>query len=134
MDAPMNTTDAAAASGATVAASGVVTLIYFAVIILCFVALWKIFVKAGKPGWACIIPFYNSYCMFDIAMGNGWLFLLMFIPIVNIIMSIFAMYKLAQAFGKGIGFTLGLIFLSLIFICILAFGDAEYIGPNNQAV
>ncbi len=129
MDAPMNTTDAAVG-----AASGIFWLIYIAVLVLAIVALWKIFVKAGKPGWASIIPFYNYYCMFDIAMGNGWLFLLMFIPIVNIIMSIFVMYKLAQAFGKGIGFTLGLIFLSLIFICILAFGDAEYIGPNNQAV
>jgi len=96
--------------------------------ILGVVALWKIFVKAGEPGWAAIVPFYNAYVLFKITWGNGWLFLLMLIPFVNIVIAIITMVKLAKAFGKGGGFAVGLIFLSIIFYCILAFGDADYVG------
>lgn len=102
-----------------------------AVSIVCIVGLWKVFVKAGKPGWASIVPLYNSYCMFDISWGNGWLFLLTIIPIVNIVVGIIMCIKLAKAFGKGIGFGIGILILSPIFICILGFGSAEYIGPQN---
>ena len=77
------------------------------------------FTKAGKPGWAAIVPFYNLYILFEITWGNGLLFLLMLIPIVNSIVAIITMVKLAKAFGKGGGFAVGLIFLSLIFILIL---------------
>ncbi len=93
-------------------------IISLAVTVLVLVAQWKLFVKAGKPGWACLIPFYNMYCLFDIAWGTGWLFLLQFIPC-------------AKAFGQGTGFGIGLIFLNPIFIAILGFGSAEYIGPQQ---
>lgn len=99
--------------------------------IVCIVGMWKMFAKAGKPGWASLIPLYNSYVMFDIAWGNGWLFLLMLVPIVNIVVGILCLIKLAKAFGKGGGFAVGLIFLSPIFMCILGFGSAEYIGPQK---
>ena len=99
--------------------------------IVCIVGLWKVFVKAGKPGWASIVPLYNSYCMFDISWGNGWLFLLSFVPIVNIVVSVILSIKMAKAFGKGIGFGIGILLLSPIFICILGFGSAEYIGPQD---
>ncbi len=113
------------------AQSPIVGLIYLACLILMIVACWKIFTKAGRPGWASIIPFYNAYVLFDIAWGKGILFLLMFIPIVNIVVSIMLMVKLARAFGKGIGFAIGMILLPMIFYCILGFGDATYIGPQE---
>lgn len=105
-------------------------VILMAILVISFMASWKVFVKAGKPGWAVFVPFYSSYCQFDIAFGNGWLFLLMLVPIVNIVIGIWQCFKLASAFGKGIGFGFGLLFLPLIFEVILGFGDAEYIGPQ----
>ena len=117
---------------ASVAAAGfsmVYSLISLALCIVVIVAWWKIFVKAGKPGWASIIPLYNTYCMFQISFGNGWLFLLCLVPCVNIVMIIIMYVKLAKAFGKSGGFAVGLIFLSFIFLPMLGFGDADYIGP-----
>lgn len=92
------------------------------------VCMWKIFAKAGEPGWACIVPFYNLYVEFKITWGNGLFFLLMLIPGVNAVIGIITMVKLAKVFGKGGGFAVGLIFLSIIFLPILAFGDAQYQG------
>lgn len=108
-------------------------IVCIALVVLIYAGLWKTFVKAGKPGWACIVPFYNAYCLFDIAFGNGWLFLLTFVPCVSFVMMIIAYVKLAKAFGKGGGFAVGLIFLPFIFIPMLGFGDAQYMGvPNAQ--
>ncbi len=90
------------------------------------VALWKLFTKAGKPGWASIIPIYNTIVMIDIAGKPLWWILLMFIPIVNIVISILVMVGLAKNFGRGAGTVVGLIFLPIIFVLILAFGSAEY--------
>ena len=116
---------AAAATGALV----VYEVFVLAITVVVLIAWWKVFVKAGKPGWAAIVPFYNMYCMFDISFGNGWLFLLCFVPCVNVVMMIIMYVKLAQAFGKSGGFAVGLIFLSVIFLPILGFGDAQYNGP-----
>ena len=110
-------------SGATM----VVSLIILAVTIIAF---WKIFTKAGKPGWACIVPIYNLVVEFQIAGMNPWLILLMLVPIANIVVAIMLYINLAKAFGKGTGFAVGLIFLNFIFMLILAFGDAEYVGNN----
>ena len=104
-------------------------LIMLALAVLVLVAWWKVFVKAGKPGWGAIVPFYNTYCMFEITFGNGWLFLLLLVPCVNVVMQIIMYVKLAQAFGKSGGFAVGLIFLPVIFIPMLGFGDAQYYGP-----
>ena len=92
------------------------------------IALWKIFQKAGEPGWAAVIPFYNAYILFKITWGNGWKFLLLLIPIANIVIGIITMVKLAKAFGKSNGFAVGLVLLSSIFMLILAFGNSQYLG------
>ena len=117
------------ASVAVAGFSMVYSLISLAVTVLIIVAWWKVFVKAGKPGWAAIVPLYNMYCMFQITFGNGWLFLLCLVPCVNIVMIIIMYVKLAQAFGKGGGFAVVLIFLPVIFLPMLVFGDADYVGP-----
>ncbi len=118
----------AAAAGVALAGLGVYMVIMLVIAILAIVAYWKIFSKAGEPGWASIVPFYNNYVLFKIAMGNGWLFLLMLVPVVNCVVAIMSIFKLAKAFGKGVGFGFGLLFLAPIFLLILAFGSAEYEG------
>ena len=117
---------AAAASGV----SAVYAILSLAISVLTLVAMWKLFVKAGRAGWKCLIPFYNTYCLYDIAWGNGWLFLLMFVPCVNVVVGIMMLFKLAKAFSQGTGFGFGLLFLNTIFILILGFGSAEYVGPQ----
>ena len=103
-------------------------LFYIAVIAFLLVTLWKVYVKAGKPGWASLIPFYNLLVMLEIVGKPWWYLLLMFIPIVNIVISIMVTLDMAKVFGKGSGFAVGLIFLPFIFYPILAFGDAKYQG------
>ena len=90
--------------------------------------MWKIFSKAGQPGWAAIIPVYNMVVLLQIVKKPIWWILLLIIPFVNIIIGLIVLYRLARVFGKGIGFTLGLIFLSIIFYPILAFGKSTYMG------
>ena len=114
-------------------ASPFMTVVYLAVAVLGIVAMWKIFEKAGEPGWAAIIPFYNLYVLFQITWGSGWKFLLMLIPFANIVIAIITMVKLAKAFGKSGGFAVGLIFLSIIFYCILAFDQSRYLGVPEAA-
>ena len=100
--------------------------------VISIVALWKIFTKAGEKGWKAIIPIYDLYIMFKITWGNGWFFLLMIIPFVNIVIGIITLWKLAKVFGKGVGFFFGLLFLEPIFLLILAFGSAEYVGIQGS--
>jgi len=105
---------------------GIAGIIYIALIVFMIVAMWKIFTKAGKPGWACLIPFYNIFVMIDIAGKPAWYFLMFFIPIANLIFAILIMAGVAQNFGKGGGFVVGMIFLPIIFYPILGFGSATY--------
>jgi hypothetical protein len=105
------------------------SLCYFALIVFVIASIWKVFAKAGQPGWASLIPFYNFYVMLQIAGKPGWWLLLLFIPLVNVIIAIIVAIEIAKAFGKGAGFGLGLAFLGFIFYPILGFGSATYQGP-----
>jgi hypothetical protein len=108
-------------------------LFYMAIIVFAILVQWKIFTKAGKPGWASIIPIYNILVLLEIVGKPWWYLLLLFIPVVNIVILIMVMIALAKVFGKDSGFAVGLIFLSIIFMAILAFGDAKYLGPQAAA-
>ncbi len=103
-------------------------IFYIAVFVFEIIVLWKVFKKAGKPGWASLIPIYNTIVLFQISGMSPWYILLLLVPIANIIVSILLCVNLAKSFGKGGGFAVGLIFLSLIFMAILAFGDAQHQG------
>ncbi len=116
------------ASTATAGFSAGYSVVCLIVAVFAIVCMWKIFTKAGKPGWASIIPIYNTVTLLQIAGMSPWLILLLLIPIVNIVVIILMYINLAKAFGKSGGFAAGLIFLNVIFMGILAFGDAEYIG------
>ncbi len=90
----------------------------------------KIFTKAGKPGWASIVPIYNLVVMMDMIGRPGWWVLLMFVPLVNIVVSIILIMELAVSFGKSKGWGIGmLLFLGFIGIPMLAFGSSTYQGP-----
>src|SRR5207249_10053591 len=103
---------------------------YLAFTILMLAAWWKIFTKAGQPGWACIIPIYNLYVWCKIVGRPWWWILLMLIPFVNLIIAIILLIDLAKSFGKGVGFGIGLLLLGVIFFPILGFGSAQYEGPT----
>lgn len=107
-------------------------ILYVALIVFMIGAHWKIYTKAGEPGWACLVPFYNFYvlCKFC-GVKNWWL---IFIPIANIYILIVSLGALARSFGKDTGFAVGLFFLGIIFYPILGYGDAQYVGPNGLPV
>ena len=111
------------------AAAGVILLIELALVIVIIAGLWKIVVKAGKPGWAAIMPIYNLVVMLEIIGKPIWWILLFFIPCVNIVVSILVAVELAKCFGQGAGFAVGMILLPFVFYPILGFGDSRYRGP-----
>lgn len=119
-------TDSAAALAAALPA----TLVSLVFAVLMIVAMWKIFQKAGEAGWASIIPFYNTFVLFRIAGMNPWLFLLLLIPLVNIVVAIMVSLKLGEAFGKsGLWSFFLLIVFSVIGFLILGFGSDSYRKP-----
>lgn len=102
-------------------------------VVLMIAALWKVFSKAGQPGWAAIIPIVNTYFLIRVAGRSGWWLILMFIPVVNFIIWIILCIDVAKNFGKGTGFGIGLLFLPFIFFLILGFGSAQYQGASTVA-
>lgn len=106
-----------------------VLLLLFVVII---VANWKIYEKAGQPGWASIIPIYNIYVLLKIVGKPTWWLILMLIPVVNLVFAIWTINMLSKSFGKDEGFTVGLLLLGIVFYPILGFGDAQYKGPYGD--
>lgn len=113
------------------AALGVFGIIYFAIFLLIVISLWKIFTKAGEPGWASIVPIYNAIVLLKISGKPWWWLLLLIIPGVNFVIGILAFLGLAKNFGKGGGFAVGLLLLGFIFFPILAFGSARFEGQKG---
>jgi hypothetical protein len=109
--------------------SAVGTIIYLVVLVAVIAGIWRMFQKANQPGWGAIIPIYNYYLMLKVAGRPGWWLILYLIPVVNLIIYIIVMLDIAKAFGKGTGFGIGMIILPFIFMPILGFGDAQYVGP-----
>lgn len=114
-------------------ACGSVFAFLIALVIFVFIiaSIWRVFTKAGQPGWGCLIPFYNIYLMLKIAGKPGWWLIFFFIPVINIVVQIVMTIDIARNFGRGGWFAAGLIFLPIIFFPILAFGDSVYIGADQ---
>lgn len=130
---------------------GVILFISFILAVMSTVGLWKMFKKAGEPGWKSIIPVYNIYTLCQITGVNPWwivisfvgCFVVVFIPFIGFIGSIASLYfsiilaiSIAKSFGKDEGFGIGLIFLSPIFYLILGCGKSQYVGkkPVKDAI
>jgi hypothetical protein len=117
-----------AAAGAGIGAGMVI--FWLAIMVLVYAGLWKIFVKAGKPGWAAIIPIYNLIVLIEI-VGKPTIWILwLLIPCVNIVFAVWLYNLLSKSFGKTEGYTVGMILLPFVFIPMLGFGDAKYLGPS----
>lgn len=106
-------------------------LIWLAIIGAFVASMWKVFAKAGEPGWAAIVPIYNMYCLCRVAGRPGWWTALMFVPFVNFVMFAIVSIDVAKAFGKSAGFGVGLWLLGFVFYPILAFGSAEFRGSGE---
>jgi Family of unknown function (DUF5684) len=105
-------------------------LFILVVIVFYIAAYWKVFTKAGEPGWGALVPIYNLYLMCKIAGRPEWWLILFFIPLVNVAIALIVSMDMAKAFGKTAGFGIGLWLLSFIFIPILGFGSAQYTKPS----
>lgn len=116
----------------TVTGAGFGLLFFLATIsiwLLGIIAFWRVFTKAGKPGWASIIPIYNLYVLLKIVGKPGWWVILYLIPLVNIVVHIIVAIDTARVFGKSTTFgVVGLWMFSLIGYAILGFGSARYLG------
>jgi hypothetical protein len=113
------------------AVGAIMGLVWLAVIVLFIAALWKVFTKAGHPGWAAIVPIYNAYILVKIAGRPGWWLLMLFIPFVNLVFSILLSIDIAKAFGQSAAWGVILLFLLCgIGYLILGFGSATYQGPS----
>ena len=128
---------------------GILFVIYMlfvvAVYVITVIGLWKMYVKAGRPGWAAIIPVYNWWVWVEIIERPRWWFwvlvgsvLLSWVPIVGIVLSIamFVLYQLgcldmAKRFGQGTGYGIGLWLLPFVFAPILGFGSARFQGSGS---
>ena len=108
----------------------VMLIIWLAIVILFIASFWKIFTKAGEPGWACLVPIYNAIVFLRIAGKPWWWLLLLLIPLVNLVIMIMVTISFAKAFGKDVGYAISLIFLGFVFYPMLAFGDSTYTKPE----
>lgn len=128
--------DAAVAAG-VMAFIAAFAFVFIAIALVAVIGMWKTFDKAGQPGWAAIIPFYNLVVMFRIAGQSGWLaltILLNLIPFVGGLawlgILVWNHVNISKRFGHGVGFALGLVFLSPIFWLILGFGSSKYVAEQ----
>lgn len=103
--------------------------------VIIIVGGWKMFEKAGQPGWAILIPIYNVYIMLKIAGRPWWWLVLFLIPLVNIVVSIVLSIDIAKSFGQSAAFGVILIFLlGGLGYLLLGFGkNYHYVGPSALA-
>ena len=131
------TTLLASISASEVAAVAIflVTFLLVIVVIAAFIIIsrWKIFEKAGVSGWKSLIPIYNLVKELEIVGAPLWWIVLLFVPFVNIVVFIIVARRLAGVFGKGVGFTWGLVLLPFIFYPMLAFGSSTYANTYPPA-
>lgn len=93
--------------------------------------LYRVFEKAGVPGWKAIVPGYNLWTLCEIVWGRGTKMFFFLIPIYGIIIYFKTCTRLALAFGKPTSFGVGLFFVSPVFLSLLAFTNVTYIGPQD---
>lgn len=126
----MDTTYTTTSAAETASLSPAVLLVTLALIVLLFAALWRVFTKAGVPGWKALIPVYNAYVLLKIVGRPGWWLLLLLIPYVNIVFSIILSLDLAKSFGRGPLFAIFGLMLTPVGYFMLAFNKDQYQGPS----
>lgn len=119
-------------SGGIAAIFGAFAFIYLLIFIIIIAGLWKIFEKAGKPGWAAIIPIYNLVVLLEIVNKPVWWIILLLIPFVNFVIAIILYHQLSLSFGQGVGMTILMILLPFVAFPMLGFGSATYTKPAGS--
>lgn len=104
----------------------IVSLVYLVMIVAAIAGMWKVFEKAGQPGWAAIVPIYNLFVLLQIVNKPTWWIVLLLLPLINIVILIIVTIALAEKFGKGGGFAVGMVFLPFVFYPMLGFGDERF--------
>lgn len=108
-------------------------LVFLGIVVLMIASVWNVFAKADEPGWASLVPIYNTYVLLKIGGNPGWYLLLLFVPMLNFLIAIKACIDVARAFGLGLGWGLGLAFFPYVFFPLLGFGDYVYRGvPGGE--
>ena len=109
------------------------TIIILAILIMVLIISgWKVFEKAGRPGWKAIVPILNTITFIQIAGRSAWWFLLMLLPVVGLIFSVIVTVDFAKKFDKNHWFAVGIMLLPFIFYPLLAFGDSRYQGESSS--
>src|SRR5471030_1722807 len=117
------------AAGVVLAFLGILLIPLLIISVISIIGQWKVYSKAGQPGWACIVPIYNLIVLLQIVGKPIWWIFLFLVPCVNFIFIIWTINLLSKSFGQSEGFTIGLILLPFIFYPILGFGNYTYLGP-----
>jgi len=125
-------TNSAGAVAGIAALIGALIIPIIVIWVVMVISHWKIYEKAGKPGWAAIIPIYNIIVLLEIIGKPVWWILLLLIPCVNIVFAVWITNLLSKSFGQSEGFTVGLLLLGIVFYPILAFGNYQYLGPSAK--
>ena len=127
--------DSGGVPSAALLGAGLVFFLVGMVVALVFIAgMWKVFTKAGQPGWAILIPIYNIYILLKIAGRPGWWVILFCIPLVNLVIAILVAIDVAKAFGQSAAFGVILLFLlGGLGYLMLGFGNYKYVGPATLA-
>ena len=112
----------------------ILAVVYVLLFVIYLVSWWKLFTKMGQPGWVGIVPILNAYGIYKLAGREWWWVILLFIPCINIIALWFLAADTAKLFGKELGWAILLFLLPGIGHIILAFGDSQYVGPNEQVI
>lgn len=113
------------------AVAGIMGIVYLAVLVAVLAGMWKIFSKAGQPGWAAIVPIYSALVLLKIVGRPWWWLVVMLVPMVGLVIAVMVMLDLAKVFGRGVGFAIGLLLLPVVFIPLLGFGDSQYVGSAS---
>ena len=126
------TTSTNGLGGADPAVYNVIVLLSLALIVFIIASVWRLFKKAGKPGWAALVPFYNTWVLVEVAKLSAVWFVLTFIPIVSIVALVVIYNGVSKAFGKGVGTTVLMVFFPYVMFPYLAFGKAQYVGASQD--
>lgn len=127
-----SSSDYSGAQAGAFAGFGIFMFFIIALIVLMVISTWRIFEKAGKPGWASIVPIYRTMIMIEIVGKPSIWILWCLLPCSSIVFGVWILNLLNKSFGKDEAFTIGMLFLPFIFWPMLGFGSAKYLGPSAQ--
>jgi hypothetical protein len=128
LNAPALQSDAAPDAALVIA--GLLTV---ALSVALLAALWRIVAKAGRPGWISLIPLYNLVVLLQIIGRPWWYLVFLCFPPAAAVLAVVLLFGVTRSFGKGWPFAIGMVFLPFVFIPILAFGGAGYVGPMGPS-